>query len=64
MAEFYQAQAAVVEDLTNRTGVDIAEAVATVSKPPPIPESLRTDEDYRRQNGQPPSRAVGPGQLG
>lgn len=48
MATFYEAQGAVLDDFSERTGVDLSEAVARESHPPAIPDNLLNDEAYRR----------------
>lgn len=55
MAEFFEAQTAVLGDLTARTGVDVADTVRRESRPPAIPDHLLTEEAFRRSRGWPRS---------
>ncbi|WP_279103492.1 YbaB/EbfC family nucleoid-associated protein [Gordonia bronchialis] len=51
MAEFFEAQTAVLGDLAARTGVDVADTVGRESRPPEIPDHLLTEEAFRRSRG-------------
>lgn len=48
MADFYEAQAAVLDNLADRPGIDLAHAVHRESHPPAIPDHLLSEEAFRR----------------
>ena len=47
MADFYAAQGAVLDNLADRSGIDVIDAVHRESHPPEIPDHLLTEEAFR-----------------
>ncbi|WP_396912344.1 YbaB/EbfC family nucleoid-associated protein [Mycolicibacterium sp.] len=48
MADYYEAQAAVLDNLAGRPGIDLIDAVHRESHPPEIPDHLLTEEAFRQ----------------
>lgn len=48
IADFYDAQAAALDNLADRTGIDLTDAVHRESRPPAIPDYLLSEDAFRR----------------